>query len=70
VVTLGEPYAATIATHVRKENIFGRETWVVGFEFYNPWELRDALVIESLKGDTLVLVDNAIDSFGYFMTKQ
>ncbi len=70
IIFEGDTYAATKPDIVRKQTIFSADDrWVLDFEFVNAWGLRDELMIEMLKGDTLVLVRNAPDDYGYYMTK-
>jgi hypothetical protein len=69
IVFEGDQYASTKPDFARKQTLFGFDAWIMDFEFVNAWELRDELVIDALKGDTLILVRNAPDSYGYYMTK-
>jgi hypothetical protein len=69
IVFESDQYAATKANFVRKQTEFGYEAWILDFEFINAWGLRDELIIDTMKGDTLTLVRNAPDSYGYYMTK-
>ena len=69
IVFEGDTYAATKPDFVRKQTEFGFEAWLLDFEFINALELRDELVIDMLKGDTLILLQNSPDSYGYLMTK-
>lgn len=69
IVFESDQYAATKANFVHKPTQFGYEAWILDFEFMNAWGLRDELIVDAMKGDTLVLVRNAPDSYGYYMTK-
>lgn len=69
VVFESDQYSATKPNFVRKQTEFGYEAWILDFESINAWGLRDELLIDTMKGDTLILVRNAPDSYGYYMTK-
>lgn len=65
----GNDYAATRPDLVRIQTVFGSLAWVLDYEFINSWQLREQLVIEMMKGDTLVLVHNYPDPYAFLMTK-
>lgn len=62
-------YAATKPSFIRKKTEFGYDSWILDFEFENAWGLRDQLVIDMIIKDSLWLVQNNVDPFGYIMTK-
>ena len=62
-------YAATKPSFIRKKTEFGYDSWILDFEFENAWGLRDQLVIDLIIKDSLWLVQNNVDPFGYIMTK-
>jgi hypothetical protein len=69
IVFESDQYAATKPNFVRTQTQFGYEAWILDFEFINSLGLRDELIIDVMKEDTLILVRNAPDSYGYYMTK-
>ncbi len=70
VVFEGDAYAASQTEFVRKQTEFGFDAWMLDFEFINDFELREEWIIDMLKGDTLVLLQNSVDSYAYLMTKE
>ncbi|HAX95424.1 MAG TPA: hypothetical protein DCY35_02720 [Prolixibacteraceae bacterium] len=69
IIFEGDTYAATKPDFIRKQTEFGFDAWILNFEFINAWQLREELVIEFMRYDTLELGHNNPDPYGYYMTK-
>jgi hypothetical protein len=67
VTLFDQPYAADKAAFTRKKTEFGYTACSMKFSLLNA--LESEWIIDYEHGDTLVLVDNSVEPFGYHMTE-